>query len=67
MFELKPKERIDRLAERLLKRGRRMSRHNQEREAPLSPIAPNQPLRMGLAEWLLLLALSALWGGTFFF
>ena len=44
-----------------------MSRHNQEREAPMSPIAPNQPLRMGLAEWLLLLALSALWGGTFFF
>ena len=29
--------------------------------------APNNPLRMGPAEWTLLLMLSALWGGSFFF
>ncbi|HEV2673201.1 MAG TPA: DMT family transporter [Aliidongia sp.] len=33
----------------------------------MSLATPHQPLRMGLAEWVLLFALSALWGGTFFF
>jgi drug/metabolite transporter (DMT)-like permease len=34
---------------------------------PPMPNTPTNPLRMGPTEWTLLLALSALWGGSFFF
>lgn len=33
----------------------------------MTPSTPQPPLRMGSTEWLLLVALSVLWGGSFFF
>lgn len=33
----------------------------------MTPSPPQPPLRMGSTEWLLLVALSVLWGGSFFF